>query len=165
VKDVPRFYRNPGRAVLWLQNGLGGLGGEVTETEYASQNLVQARIFPELEALGAEVIDPLPWLKQAGGESGYVAADGRGFFYFDRDHLSVHGARAVEGAFFPELEALGAEVIDPLPWLKQAGGESGYVAADGRGFFYFDRDHLSVHGARAVEGAFAVVGERRVAGR
>ena len=99
VKDVPRFYRNPGRAVLWVQNGLGGLGSEVTETEYASQNLVQARIFPELEALGAEVIDPLPWLKQAGGESGYVAADGRGFFYFDRDHLSVHGARAVEGAF------------------------------------------------------------------
>lgn len=104
VKDVPRFYRNPGRAVLWRQNGLGWSDSGVTEAEYASQNLVQARVIPEVEALGAEVIDPLPLLKQAGGGAGYVAADGQGFFYFDRDHLSLHGARAVEGAFAAVVE-------------------------------------------------------------
>jgi hypothetical protein len=99
VKDVPRFYRNPGRAVLWLQNGYGRLALSVSETEYATQNAFQHRVLPELVARGVEVLDPLPALKQIGGGDHYPAMDRRGLLYHDRDHLSVHGARAVEGVF------------------------------------------------------------------
>lgn len=63
----------------------------MSETEHASQNELQRRLFLDLVARGVEVLDLLTALKQIGGGEHCLAMDGRGLLYHDRDHLSVHG--------------------------------------------------------------------------
>ena len=75
----------------------------MSETEHASQNELQRRLFLDLVARGVEVLDLLLALKQICGGDHYPAMDGRGLLYYDRDHLLGHGRERWRGFFSDQV--------------------------------------------------------------
>lgn len=130
IKDVPNFaFDVPSQLVMraWRRGDIQSLA--MSQQTYDDQNRRHDAILPQLVARGVKILDPIPLMQRSGSSKGILPFDSEGCFYLDSNHLSLHGARAVQ----PMLEPLIDEVValqrgkEVIPLL---GSRSGVLPSD-----------------------------------
>ncbi|MGJ8694887.1 MAG: acyltransferase family protein [Verrucomicrobiaceae bacterium] len=103
MKQAPLQFRSP-PAALWMAHRFGYNPDEagVTIAEHLEHQKDVNAIIDSLAQPGVIILDPLPILTV--GEHTRVQQDGR-IFYFDENHLSKEGVRALAPLFRPHLRS------------------------------------------------------------
>jgi peptidoglycan/LPS O-acetylase OafA/YrhL len=119
VKEVP--YQDLGPEQVAIRASLGAAWDfhGVTREEHDARDAAVRRAFAALAGSRARIIDPSGNLFDESGAS--LVGDPDGSFYYDRQHLSPHGARRAIG---PIADSLVAAASDTSLAAEPIGGEA-----------------------------------------
>ena len=106
LKDVPKFDFDVAASLIhceWHGNDVGKLSVSLQEYEAANRH---ETMLPLLLARGVNILDPIPYLQAESSSDTIPACNSQGSFYFDANHISLHGARVIQPVFMPVVDEI-----------------------------------------------------------
>lgn len=107
LKDVPAYDFDVAAALIineWHGNDVTALS--FLDEDYEGQNRHHRTFLPLLVERGVKILDPIPYLRAGSTANSIPSYNASGSFYFDRNHLSLHGARVIQVVFSPIIEQM-----------------------------------------------------------